>query len=175
MNVRKTVVGLIALIVAASALRAGLAPAAGLAAGDPSTRAAVIVGRVWLDLCRPAVGNCIPLSDGNARGDGRAQSGEPGLGAITVTLTARCEGAPVAQTTTNASGVFAFEGLEPGLYCVTVDPRGLGNESLAAGRWTAPLSARMGAPASRIVVAVAGRPVTDVVFGRDPDWIWPTQ
>ena len=63
--------------------------------------------------------------------------------------------------------------LEPGTYCVTVDPQTAGNEAIAAGRWTTPLSGRLDTAASRIVLLGPGRIVTDVRFGRDVDWVWP--
>lgn len=171
MNARRIGLGLAGLALIGSALRAGLAPAAGLEsnAHEPAT----IVGRVWIDRCRPGAATCVPLSDGHERADGIQQADEPGVAGITVTLTTECVGEPIAQTTTNAGGVFVFEGLDAGAYCVTVDPTRVGNELIAAGRWTTPLSARPGAPASRIVLLSAGRIDSDVVFGRDTAWIWP--
>lgn len=173
MNVKGIGLTLLGLALSGAALRVGLAPADGLTGGDSAQNSVTIVGRVWLDRCQPATAPCVPLGDGHKRGDGIAQSAEPGVGAVTVTLTERCVGEPLAQTTTNTTGVFAFTDLEPGTYCVTVDPQTAGNEAIAAGRWTTPLSGRLETAASRIVLLGPGRTVTDVRFGRDVDWVWP--
>lgn len=164
--------GLLGLVLVGSALRAGLAPAAGL---EGSVETATIVGRVWLDHCGSGATTCVPLSDGHRRADGIQQSSERGVAGIAVELTPDCAGEPIARTTTNAGGVFVFEGLEPGAYCVTVDPASSGNEEIAPGRWTTPLSGRLAAPASRIVLVSGGRIASDVVFGRDIEWIWPME
>lgn len=171
MNARGIALGLAGLALIGGGLRAGLVPAAGLEGGSGET--ATIVGRVWLDRCRPGAPTCVPLGDGHGRADGIQQADEPGVPGVTVILTAQCVGMPIAQAITNAGGVFVFDGLEAGAYCETVDPSVVGHESIAAGRWTTPLSGRLGAPASRLVLMSAGRVVSDVDFGRDPEWIWP--
>ncbi len=173
MTAKSLGLSLAAAVVGASALWAGLAPAAGQSAGAPPGGSGVIGGHVWLDRCGPTAESCVPLGDGHARGNGLAQPGEPGLAAITVALLDRhCAGDPIALTVTDAEGAFAFEDLEPGVYCVTVDPRNLDNAVIAPGRWTAPLSGRLNAPASRLALLSAGAAV-EVDFGRDTDWVWP--
>ena len=175
MKIKNLGLSLMAAVVALSVFRAVAVPAVGLAAGDAAGGAATISGRVWLDRCPPTGERCIPLLGGHFRGDGFAQAGEPGLSGVTVTLTARCEDEPIAQTITDATGAYAFTGLETGFFCVTIDPRDPLNAALAPGRWTAPLSARLDAPIDRWVLIGAGHTAAGVDFGRDTDWIWPTE
>ena len=53
--------------------------------------------------------------------NGRQDSGEPGVGNVTVDLL-DAGGAVIATTTTNASGAYQFTGLEPGTYSLRFDP-----------------------------------------------------
>jgi uncharacterized repeat protein (TIGR01451 family) len=69
--------------------------------------------RVWVDL----------------DGDGAQDAGEPGLPGVVLTLTDAAgepvtdvAGDPVGPVTTDADGAYAFTGLLPGAYTVTVDP-----------------------------------------------------
>ncbi len=174
MKLKNLGLSLIAAVVALSVFRAVSAPAVGQAAGAAAGGMATISGRVWLDRCPPTGERCIPLRGGQYRGDGFAQADEPGVSGVTVTLSARCEGEPIAQTTTDAAGAYTFAGLETGFYCVTVDPLDPLNAALAPGRWTAPLSARLAAPIHRWVLIGAGHTATGVDFGRDTDWTRPT-
>lgn len=175
MNVKTIGLTVIAFVTALSGLRAAAAPTAGLATAYAANGNAVIAGRIWFDRCHAGAAHCVPLRNGHGHGDGITQDDETGVGAVALTLTARCDGEPIARTTTDADGRFTFTGLPAGTYCVTVDPRDPTNAALAAGRWTAPLSERPDAPASRLVPLSADGVVNDVDFGRDITWSWPSR
>lgn len=65
---------------------------------------ALLSGFTWLDL----------------NNDGFRQSGEPGLGGITITLTGTDTSGPVSRTTTTAAdGSYSFDNLNPGTYTLT--------------------------------------------------------
>ena len=109
--------------------------------------AASIMGTVWEDQCElsggalpdPLPTGCTPDGSGSARADGIRQAGEPGLANIEVTLHsgADCTSAPIAVTTTDADGVYRFESVDLGTYCVSVDAALNG---LTPGLWTQPLT-----------------------------------
>ncbi|MCX6360352.1 MAG: carboxypeptidase regulatory-like domain-containing protein [Armatimonadetes bacterium] len=65
---------------------------------------AAIGDRVWLDL----------------NGNGIQDTGEPGLGGVTVRLL-DASGQTIGQTTTDPSGLYRFSGLNPGVFSVVVD------------------------------------------------------
>ncbi len=140
----------------------------------PFLESGSITGRVWQDRCGLADGtlglNCVPLSDGRYRADGILQPEEPGLGGITIYLGLTCPAMPDIQTVTAADGSFAFRGLPPGIYCLTVDPGKPGNELVVAGHWTSPLVDQAMAPASLIVSVLEGESKAHVNFGRDATW-----
>lgn len=81
------------------------AAAAVMAAPAPSLK---IGDRVWFDSNR----------------NGIQDSGETGLANVAVNLLTgeTCGGAVTARTTTDAAGLYLFDGLAPGVYCVQVDP-----------------------------------------------------
>ncbi len=137
-----------------------------------------IGGRVWHDLCAisggeggaPAVPSdgCVELGDGAYQADGVREAGEPGIEGVTVTLgEGACPATGLAETTTDANGVFTFDDLEPGSYCVTVDALAEGNDViLIPGEWTAPEGDGSGF-GSHVVEVSAGVLSGDIDFGWD--------
>lgn len=63
--------------------------------------------------------------------DGIQDSGEPGIGGVTLHLynTANCSGNSIATQATNANGGYTFSNLPTGTYCVAVEP----NEFVQSG------------------------------------------
>ncbi len=91
-----------------TAVPAGDLPAQRVQAATPRARPGAIDGVVWRDF-KPGGGT-----------PGRVESGEIGLGGVTVQLR---DGTKVAATThTDRDGSFAFTGLDPGSYRVAVAP-----------------------------------------------------
>lgn len=55
---------------------------------------------------------------------------EPGIGGVTIHLGAgACPSIGVASVLTLGDGTYAFEGLPPGMYCISFNPLGDGNDS----------------------------------------------
>jgi len=132
-----------------------------------------VQGVVWHDLCAVADGEggepaqpsegCVSLPGGGYTANGVREEGEPGLEGVRVVLSSgACPGSPVAETLTNAQGVYRFDGLSAGDYCVSVDPLDDVNEPLLIpGGWTTPPD---GMQAVRLGVA---QPSATVDFGWD--------
>jgi hypothetical protein len=120
----------------------------------PEPNSSVIGGVVWEDVCffttsgNPSAG-CVDISaDGTGfyRGDGELIN-EPRLEGITVKLAAGAcpEDAIVPANTvlatavTDSTGLYSFEGLDAGLYCVAIEPFSSENvDLLIPGDWTWP-------------------------------------
>lgn len=144
------------------------------AAADTSS----ISGRVWHDLCavsggeggEPAVPSdgCVALDAGGFQANGVRETGEPGIEGIVLSLgEGACPADGLDQATTDASGNYAFDDLDPGTYCVTVDALTGGNESiLIPGDWTAPPGDGSGI-ATLTVDTSAGTLSEDIDFGWD--------
>ena len=105
-------------------------------------------GRVWHDLCalpgegqampaEPPLG-CVPV-DGGFQADGIREAEEPGIAGLEVALgLGPCPSMGFAAATTDGEGLFTFAGLEPRMYCLTVDPGHPQNaQILIPGGWTA--------------------------------------
>lgn len=112
-------------------------------------RNARIGGRVWHDLCAVGGGQGrLPASpsagcvagDGGFRANGLSEANEPGIEGLSVTLgEGTCPSAGLAAAVTDVKGLYRFNDLDPGTYCVTVDPLQEPNASLLLpGGWTAP-------------------------------------
>lgn len=123
------------------------------ATAEPNT--AVIGGVVWEDICfftsdgEPSAA-CVDVSpDGTGfyRADGSLNFNEPRLPGITVKLAADAcpengivpDNTVLATTVTDEAGLYRFEGLDEGLYCVAIEPFGSENvDLLVPGDWTWP-------------------------------------
>ncbi len=107
---------------------------------------AVINGIVWHDLCAPpgedgeASEGCIATPDGGFQGNGLLDSGEPGIGGITVSLgEGACPSSDLATAVTENDGSYTFADLAGGDYCVSIDTLGDSNQAvLIPGSWTFP-------------------------------------
>lgn len=126
----------------------------GLPEATPEPNSAVIGGVVWEDVCfftssgDPSAG-CVDVStDGTGfyRGDGELIN-EPRLAGITVKLAAgACPADAIvpantvlATALTDDDGLYRFEGLDSGLYCVAIEPFSSDNvDLLIPGDWTWP-------------------------------------
>ncbi|WP_420644204.1 NBR1-Ig-like domain-containing protein [Candidatus Leptofilum sp.] len=120
----------------------------------PEPSSAVIGGVVWQDVCfftssgEPSAG-CVDISgDGSGfyRGDGELIN-EPRLADITVKLAAGAcpadaivpDSTVLATAVTDDAGLYRFEGLDEGLYCVAIEPFSSENvDLLIPGDWTWP-------------------------------------
>jgi hypothetical protein len=120
----------------------------------PAPNSASIGGVVWEDICfftssgDPSAG-CLDISaDGTGfyRGDGELIN-EPRLAGITVKLAAGAcpedaivpDNAVLATAVTDDAGLYRFEGLDAGLYCVAIEPFNSENvDLLIPGDWTWP-------------------------------------
>jgi hypothetical protein len=110
---------------------------------------ASISGLVWHDLCALPDGplppaappGCIPFG-GSYEANGVLEAGEPGLANVTIRLGAgACPSSGLASSTSGPDGTFAFAGLAPGSYCVSVGALIDGNDSvLIPGGWTSPVA-----------------------------------
>ncbi len=114
------------------------APTATEAQPEPTT--GNITGMVWEDRC-PATGeNCREVAEFGRLGDGTRQPEEILLAGVAVSLAkGACPGTPISRTVTDGRGVYTFQNLEPGTYCVFIDMNE-GNNALLlrGGVWTAP-------------------------------------
>ena len=107
---------------------------------------AVINGIVWHDLCAPpgedaeASEGCIATPDGGFQANGLLDSGEPGIGGITVSLgEGACPASGFATAVTGNDGSYTFADLVGGDYCVSIDTLGDSNQAvLIPGSWTFP-------------------------------------
>jgi hypothetical protein len=146
-------------------------PATPTPAPAPVPVSAAISGVVWADSCRllengsPSAG-CVPDSHSSYRADGLFNNGEVRIAGLQVALrSGECSGSgPVlATTTTTADGLYHFDNLQVGPYCVFIDALIEPNLSLLLrGAWTYPASA----VGQATVVVGAGENKT-VDFGWD--------
>lgn len=118
--------------------------------GSTAVSPSSIAGVVWADYCMviggegaPAApsGGCVPM-DGGYRADGLWNNGEAGISGVTVSLApGQCPGDldRVINAVTGFGGVYRFEKLNAGTYCVFVNPQSGGNLNLLLpGEWTFP-------------------------------------
>lgn len=146
--------------------------------GPPAPGSAVLGGVVWEDLCfltngTPSRG-CVETEEGSGfyRGNGSFDTNESPLAGVTVILgQGACPegGVPtpanrLATTLSGEDGLYRFEGLDAGIYCVSIDALSAENvDLLIPGNWTwpAPGTGRLG------IRLAAGEERSTVDFGWD--------
>ncbi len=146
--------------------------------GTPSPGSAAIGGVVWEDLCFLTNGTasrgCVETEEGSGfyRGNGTFDNNESALAGITLVLgQGACPPGGIieaanrlATTLSGEDGRYVFEGLDAGIYCVSIDALSPENvDLLIPGNWTwpAPGTGRSG------LRLAAGQQRSDVDFGWD--------
>jgi hypothetical protein len=142
----------------------------------PDQAGGSISGLVWHDLCASGLpgqptpigtpDGCVPGGESGFIANGILEPGEPGIGGVFVRLGGgACPASGLAEQTTAGDGRFVFEKLNPGTYCVSIDPGDARNAPLLLpGSWTYPA---VGAPAMSTVTILASEQVGDINFGWD--------
>lgn len=144
-------------------------------AASPVNVSGSISGRVWSDLCDPAVASpappgCVAIdSAGTLRANGILEGGEAGIPGVTVWVGAgECPANGLASAVTAPDGSYQFTGLGAGIYCVWVDPaRGPDGRPLTPGVWSFPPTADPAGVAAITTTLGAGEARADVNFGWD--------
>jgi hypothetical protein len=137
----------------------------------PTPATGEISGLVWHDLCSPGefgatpTPGCVPLGGGAYGANGIYESGEPGIGGVTIHIgMGACPATGLNTAVTNGSGGYSFIGLSPGTYCVSSSV--LENASvLIPGGWTYPTSGSEWA--QHTVVLSEGGTISGINFGFD--------
>jgi hypothetical protein len=121
--------------------------------GTPAPGSAVVGGVVWEDVCFLTDGDpsngCVETEEGSGfyRGNGTFDDNESALAGITLILgNGACAPGGVispanrlATTVSDADGLYRFEGLDAGIYCVAIDALSADNvDLLIPGNWTWP-------------------------------------
>jgi hypothetical protein len=131
---------------------------------------AAVRGFVWHDLCvsNQAVADALPegcalAPTGGVIADGIFQPGEPPIGGVEISLgEGVCPSSGLATAIAAANGVYQFNGLKPGEYCVSIDAASEFNHYiLIPGQWTHPPQGW------RTVTLAPGEIKKDVNFGWD--------
>ena len=142
---------------------------------EAAAETAVINGIVWHDLCAPAGEDgeasegCIATTDGGFQANGLLDSGEPGIGGITVNLGAgACPSSGLATVVTENDGSYAFADLAAGDYCISIDTLGDDNQAvLIPGSWTYP---ETGIPETAVTLT-DGETSDPIDFGWDYEFL----
>lgn len=121
--------------------------------GTPAPGSGIIGGVLWSDVCVVTNGNpsrgCVETQEGSGfyRGNGTFDSNERALPGVTIILgrDACPEGGiptpanKLATTISDEKGLYRFEGLDAGIYCVAIDALSAENVNiLIPGNWTWP-------------------------------------
>ena len=144
----------------------------------PTVEPALIVGYVWHDFCASwsesesplaeVPEGCVPANiSGGYLANGVLDVDEPGISGITVNLgIGPCPSVGLTSAVSNKDGVYRFYQLEPGTYCVSIDPIAAQNESiLLPGSWTYPVPT--GSLSAVTVTVREGENKQDINFGWD--------
>jgi hypothetical protein len=143
-------------------------------------------GIVWHDLCAVAGGEdgvplypsegCTPVEK-SFRANGFMETGEPGLEGVAVRLgLGDCPTNGYLTTTTSQNGEYAFHELQPGMYCVSIEPLDSQNTNiLVPGEWSSPAQAIGQSVASVSIILTPGENKHGVDFGWDFQFLPVTQ
>jgi hypothetical protein len=144
----------------------------------PTVAPGSIVGYVWHDLCASwseretplaeAPEGCVPAHASlGYLANGVLEADEPGISGVTVNLgVGPCPSVGLTSAVSNKGGAFLFTNLEPGSYCVSIDPTAHQNASiLQPGSWTHPV--QMGGLSAVTVTVGEGEIKRDINFGWD--------
>ncbi len=135
---------------------------------SPTASAGRIMGMVWEDRCPPDATTLFCREDATYGliGDGARQPDEPALANIVVQLAqGPCPGTVLSVVSTDAQGRFVFEGVQPGTYCVRIDPNDPANAMVQEGVWTYPV---IGQPQVEVTVAPGAEVTVDFGVTRAP-------
>jgi hypothetical protein len=132
-----------------------------------------IGGRVWEDLCAvpelgplpdPLPAGCTATPGGGVTGDGIRTPGEPGIKDVMVHLgSGPCPSTNMGVKFTDKDGIYYFDYLPAGTYCVSIDS--LENASvLVPGGWTSP------AVDGSLVQGAFSLPEANFVYNADFGW-----
>ncbi|MGH2622030.1 MAG: hypothetical protein ACRDHG_15890, partial [Anaerolineales bacterium] len=144
----------------------------------PDTLTGSIQGIVWHDLCALAGGHadrplepspgCAAHPDSSFTANGIFESGEPGLGGALVQLgPGDCPSVGLVSASTAPDGTYIFNGLGPGIYCVSVAADQQPLMQLQPGGWTSPPGLLSSATAYRVVELLESEQVAFIDFGWD--------
>ncbi|HEY46678.1 MAG: hypothetical protein AMJ88_11730 [Anaerolineae bacterium SM23_ 63] len=143
----------------------------------PTVAPGSIVGYIWHDLCASwsegesplaeAAEGCVPANASTGYlANGVLEAGEPGISGITVNLgIGACPSVDLTSAISNMDGAYLFPNLEPGTYCVSIDPTASQNSILQPGSWTYPVP--MGGLSAVTVTIGEGEIRRDINFGWD--------
>lgn len=131
-----------------------------------------IAGLVWSDVCEvidetPSA-DCVGDAESGFLANGNIDGGEPRIPGVSVALAeGACPATAVTSTTrTGEDGRYNFTGLEPGTYCIFVNPEGGDNpDVLGDGTWTFPDVTEE--TVSLTVEVAANDTASDINFGWD--------
>ena len=131
-----------------------------------------IAGLVWSDVCEvtdqtPSAG-CVGDAESGFLADGTLDGGEPRIAGVSVALAeGACPATAVTSTArTGEDGRYSFTALEPGAYCIFINPQGGNNAAvLGDGTWTYPDVTEE--TVSLTVEVVANDTASDINFGWD--------
>lgn len=143
---------------------------------DPAD--ASISGSVWHDVCALAGGEgglplvpsagCVLAGDGSYRANGLIEAGEPMLQGVFIELgTGACPAYGLAKVATDPNGMYSFDGLTAGTYCVSVNALDPGNGFLIPGDWTYPVVNPPSAVSSYSITLIESEQRADANFGWD--------
>ena len=139
---------------------------------------ASLSGIVWHDLCAvgggedgvplyPSTG-CIPVEK-SFRANGFMETGEPGVEGVLVRLgMGNCPTNGNVTTTTTQNGEYTFSEIQPGKYCISIEPLDPQNTNiLVPGEWSSPAQAIGQSVASVTVDLMPGEDQRGIDFGWD--------
>lgn len=112
----------------------------------PASSGAGIRGLAWHDLCSPGGAatptGCVVAPDGTLIANGLLEPGEPHIAGMEVSLgEGPCPAAPLRVAIADAAGLYTFDNLDAGVYCVSIDILSPHNLPIfIPGAWTYPAS-----------------------------------